>query len=61
MPAWGGWTQGTGAGDDGVVVQLVWLEGACACWMGVGFHVDPLWECDGVEVTDTCMLVALPP
>ena len=41
--------------DDGVVVPLVWPVGA---WMGVGFHVDPLY---GVEVTDTCMLVALPP
>ena len=54
MPAWGGWTQGTGVVDEGVVVPLVWPVGACC-------HVDLLRECDGVEVTDACMLVALPP
>ena len=57
--AWGGWTQGARVVDDGVVVPLVWPVGTCP--MGVGFHVEPLWEWDGVEVTDTCMLVALPP
>ncbi len=55
MPAWGGWNQGAGVVDDGVVVPLVWPVGA---WTGVGVHVDPLC---GVEVTDTCMLGALPP
>ena len=49
---------GVGGGWN-VAVPPVWP--VCACWMVVGVHVDPLWECDGVEVTDTCMLVALPP